>query len=255
MTYDGTPYSFHGQCDIILARSAMFGAGLGLDIHARTQMVDNWSLISNAAIRIGTDVLEVGNDNTHYFNGSQDVELPITMSGKYVVTKRITEQPVDAEADEAARADQQIVEYSIDLENGESITISNYKSMIAVRVNSYLSDVEGMLGRKQKSGMIGRDPETVIEDANELGMQWQVRDTEPKLFVDANRVPQYPESCMLPQVLSRRLRQSSAELQRAEEACAGVSDNTRQFCMDDVLMTGDLSVAIGYTTYTRGIVY
>jgi hypothetical protein len=60
MTTDGTHYEYHGEWDLILARSMLFDAGLGLEVHGRTKFIDGlWSLISHAAVRIGQDVFEV----------------------------------------------------------------------------------------------------------------------------------------------------------------------------------------------------
>jgi von Willebrand factor type D domain len=52
-TFDGTKYDFHGQCDLVMARSKEFGDNLGLDLHIRTEIVTGWSRISDSAIRIG----------------------------------------------------------------------------------------------------------------------------------------------------------------------------------------------------------
>ena len=41
-----------------------------------------------------------------------------------------------------------------------------------------------MMGRFETGEMIGRDGSTVFEDANAFGQEWQVLDTEPKLFVE-----------------------------------------------------------------------
>lgn len=250
MTYDGTRYSFHGQCDLVLARSPTFGSGLGLDVHARTQLVDTWSLISNAAVRIGDDTFELGNDNTHYFNGNKDAELPIVMAGKYVVTKGETVVHHEPDEDGNAQTDT-VVEFTIDLKGGENIKISNFKSMIAVRVNAFVPGTEGMLGMQQKKGMFGRDGEIAIEDPNVMGAQWQVRDTEPMLFHEV-RAPQYPETCALPSTTGRRLRHSLVEFKVAEEACRNVTDDMRQFCVDDVVMTGDVKIAAGYGLHKFG---
>lgn len=248
-TYDGTQYSFHGQCDLVMARSESFENGLGLDVHARTEMIDNWSLISSAAVRIGDDVLEVGNDNTHILNGNTDVELPAIMAGRYTVTKK--EEIIESTTDNGEKTELHLSEYSIDLGRGESITISNYKKMLSVRVNAFLSDSEGMLGNQRKVGMVGRDRETVITDPNAMGLEWQVRDNERKMFSNS-RAPQFPEQCILPEVKSRRLRQTPQELQRAEEACANVNTSMRQFCVADVLQTGDVAMA---GTYSSGFAF
>jgi hypothetical protein len=71
--------------------------------------------------------------------------------------------------------------------------------MLQVDVQSYLPGTEGMLG----PGIFSHDGRTVVSDANEMGTQWQVRNTEPMLFQDS-RAPQYPETCLMPSVTSRR---------------------------------------------------
>ena len=53
-----------------MAKSPSFDNGIGLDVHARTTIIGGtWSLASNAAIRIGNDILEIQNDGIHYING------------------------------------------------------------------------------------------------------------------------------------------------------------------------------------------
>jgi hypothetical protein len=60
------------------------------------------------------------------------------------------------------------------------------------------------------------------------------------------REPQYPERCILPAVKSRLLRVSDAVLEAAEEACASVDKDVLDFCVEDVLRTGDVAIAQGY---------
>jgi von Willebrand factor type D domain len=238
-TYDGTKYDFHGQCDLVMARSPEFGSGLGLDLHARTEIVSGWSLISNAALRIGEDVFELANDGSYFINGNSNVELPFAMSDRYTVTKEV-------KTFTAANEDklEQVV-VAVDLNDGQNIVITLFKSMISVQVNAALLGTEGMLGMQVMDGMVGRDRETILTDANEMGAQWQVTNAEPMLFRDI-RAPQYPETCVLPIVESRRLRHSEENKRRAESVCASVDESVRQFCFDDVLLTGDFDLANGY---------
>jgi von Willebrand factor type D domain len=233
-TYDGTKYSFHGQCDLVMARSPGFGSGLGLNIHARTEIVSGWSLISNAAVQIGNDVLEIANDGSHYINGVKDASLSLLLAGKYSISKG--RDILNGENMEI---------FTINLGNEEFIRVSNYKMMISVRVDAALIDTEGMLGIHGKVGMIGRDRKTVIDDANEMGSQWQVRDDEPRLFYEL-RAPQYPAQCVLPKTPSRQLRLAPAEVAKAEEACKNIDEEMHEFCVHDVLLTGDTGVAHGY---------
>jgi hypothetical protein len=56
-----------------MMKSPSFASGLGLDIHIRATRIDNarisYSYISAAAVRIGTDVLEVRDDGSILING------------------------------------------------------------------------------------------------------------------------------------------------------------------------------------------
>jgi hypothetical protein len=240
-TFDGTQYSFHGQCDLVMARSPFFANGTGIEIHARTTMVDNWSLISSTAMRIGSDVLEINNDNTVYLNGVKQVELPLILSGEYKVSK--TQEYFTNNDEKNAKAEEMLV-YTIELERGE-VKVSNYRQMLQVDVNAYLPGTEGMLGLQSAVGMIGRDRKTVLTDSNKMGQQWQVRDNEPMLFHEV-RSPQYPEVCTIPSVTQRRLRRSDNGLKEAHDTCANVVESRRHFCVDDVLRSGDKSIARAY---------
>ena len=217
-----------------------------MDLHARTKIIDNWSLISNAALRIGDDIFEVDNDDfSHYFNGVKNVEFPIMLAGKYEVTSEEKDTPFTD--DKGVETTTKEVVYQIDLAGSGSITITNYRTMLSIKVNSYLSDTYGMLGHRIKTGLVGRDGETTVSE-EEMGAQWQVRDTEPMLFHELGTGPQYPESCVLPIVNSRqrRLRTSDITYEAAKTACETVDESMRQFCMEDVIRSGDVSMAHTY---------
>ena len=237
-THDGTLYSFHGECDLVMARSKSFADGLGLDIHARTTMIDGtWSLVSNAAIRIGNDVLEVANDGKHYVNGASDISLPTLLSNQYDI--HYSEESVD-DGDNSTRR-----WYTIGLGKEEKVVITNYKNMISINVGANLVDSEGMLGNSRVNGMVGRDGVSTISDPNEMGLHWQVNAEEPMLFRDL-RAPQFPETCTLPNLAKthRRLRSNSNKL--AEEACSGIEGELYDFCYHDVMISGDASLAMTY---------
>jgi von Willebrand factor type D domain len=251
MTYDGTSYTYHGQCDLLMAKSNdLDGTGLTLDVHARTTIKADWSYVSNAAVKIGNDVLEITTDTnaTHYFNGEANVDFPIAMADKYVVRKqRVEAFPGEYRTD-----------YMIDLkdrddgarERGDFIHIRYFKEMLTIDVEAQLHDSMGMLGVSGEEGLIQRDLVTPIVNGNtaQMGLEWQVRDTEAKLFHDKNRAPQYPTQCILPKVVSRRLRaQSADESRRATEACSQVDSTMKEFCIHDVMLTGDVQVAHMYT--------
>jgi hypothetical protein len=241
--YDGTLYSYHGECDLVMARSPTFGEGLGLDIHARTEIIDGaWSLISNAAVRIGEDIFEVANDGVHYLNGVPNVELPTLMSGGYQISK--SEENL---ADEGADSPAMKTKYTISLDQEDQIQIANFLTMLSISSKSVLTDASGMLGTSYLKGMIGRDGKSIVGDnPNEMGAQWQVTDVEPMLFHNI-RAPQFPEACILPvQSIARRLRQSDKMYKMATDACADVEVEFRNFCIDDVIVMGDILAAKTY---------
>jgi hypothetical protein len=217
-----------------------------MNIHARTKLIDSsWSLISNAAIQIGNDIFEVSNvESSHYFNGVKNVAFPIVLSNKYNVTMH--EQMLSNKDEQGQEVLNKEVSYTIDLAGKGSITISNYLTMLSIRVDSYLHDTYGMLGFRTKDGMIGRDGTTIVAE-DEMGSEWQVRDTEPMLFHSVGSVPQYPESCTMPSVTTaRQLRQSSLTDDEVKNACANVDDSMKPFCIDDVTRSGDVAVANEY---------
>jgi hypothetical protein len=222
-----------------MARSPSFGSGLGLDVHARTTiMAGSWSLVSNAAIRIGDDIFEVVNDGSHYLNGIANLTLPFNLADQYEVNK--VEEDVNGN---------NRVWYTIKLDNGDKIKITSFKLMLSVNVNAKLEDAAGMLGSTKKEGMIHRDGETVLKDAHEMGNHWQVNDQEPMLFHEI-RAPQFPERCIMPEAESsfRRLRtQSDAnKYRKAKEACMGVTGDLFEFCIHDVIQSGDPDAAYSY---------
>jgi von Willebrand factor type D domain len=250
-TYDGTMYSFHGQCDLVMARSQSFDNGLGLELHARTEIVTDWSLIKNAALKIGTDVFELANDGSHYFNGDMNVDLAtIQLAGKYPVSKKVEMIEVTTDEDNKTYQEPKLL-VTIHLgDDNKAIQMQVWKNMMSVEVDIHLDDTEGMLGTHSKEGMIGRDRETLAVDGNDMGFQWQVQDTEPRLF-HAEQTPQFPQQCMLPSIQEqqrRRLQKVSTEfVQTAEDVCALISSaDLRPFCVKDVILTGDINVARGY---------
>ena len=114
-----------------MARSESFGSGLGLEVHARTDIINGktWSLISNAAVRIGKDTFELSSyDGDYFVNLNKNPTLPMRLEGKYLVSRSIHQVGLDHE-----------VKYTIDLNNkNEKIHISLWKGMISVRVDAEL---------------------------------------------------------------------------------------------------------------------
>ena len=222
---------------MVMARSPSFGSGKGLDVHIRTELVTGWSRISNAAIRIGSDVLEFLDDGSLYFNGIINVDESLKMSSEYSIST--SEQLVQSQG-ETDKNKRSFV--SIDLKSGNHIHLTAFKKMISVRVDADFHDLQGLIGTRYKAGLVGRDGQTVMATPNQMGTEWQVNSTEPLLFHDV-RAPQYPEQCKLPSYASRLLLLSESDKRRAEDLCSNVDDEMKEFCIEDIELSGDSEFA------------
>jgi len=123
--------------------------------------------------------------------------------------------------------------------------------MIHVDVQGNLQMFQGSVGvmgtlPAPHHGRIARDGVTYIQDHNAYVEEWQVLDTEPKLFVEA-RYPQYPEKCIPAVVENRARRHLREDSIHANEACSHVTGPEWEFCILDVTATGDYG--IGVTVY------
>jgi hypothetical protein len=235
-TWRGDRYDFHGECDLVLLHSSEFESGLGLDVHIRTKMRRDMSYISAAVLRMGTDVLEVQSGGVYYLNGVAGAELPDEFAGfAFSHTQPTEKQHV----------------FEIYFGGRERFKLKTYKDLVSVLIeqghSKHFGDSVGLMGDFKYGAKLSRDGETVIDDANTFGQEWQVRDTEASLFQHA-RLPQYPKECTLPppiQVsqLRRRLLESSIDTLAAEKACAHWGEGKAD-CVFDVLTTDDLEMAV-----------
>ncbi len=246
------PYSFHGQCDLVMLTSKEFASRLGIDIHIRTTRIDKrtlgYSYISGTAVKIGPDVLEIQQDGSSLMNG-EDFLIEDKAVGKFAGPFDITKRYMGKL--------KVVLVYDLDLNNGRSIQIRfNRKNrMMFVDVHGrFPDDTVGLLGTPNNDKMIARDGKTDLRGAwNTMGEDWQVRMGEPKLFEVRDHYPQHPVGCLYHQSrniknshLRRRLMDGGAlvSLKDAERACAPLSGPTKkQFCIDDVLATNDLELA------------
>jgi hypothetical protein len=236
-TWAGKRYDFHGECDLILFQSTKFKAGLGVDLHIRTTMRREMSYISSAALRIGTHVLEVQSKGVYYLNGVMGAAMPNKISGFPIAHSKPNKKQHA---------------FHVDLGDGESIKIKTYKDFVSVTVDGAQSkdfgDSVGLMGALKRGLTLARDGSTVLLDHNAFGQEWQVLDTEPKIFQTA-RLPQHPQGCTMPlpaakpSRLRRRLSESSVTELAAEKACAHWGEG-KDDCVFDVLTTGDLEMAV-----------
>jgi hypothetical protein len=182
-TWRGQHFDFHGECDLVLLQSKEFESGLGLDVHIRTKMRRDMSYISGAAVRLGTDLLEVGSHRIYHLNGVAGAELPCKFGGfEFLYT-----QPTDKQ-------------HVFEIHLGR-LEVKTYKDFVSVLFEQaelkHFGKSVGLMGAFGTGHMIGRDSESVINDANVFGQEWQVLDTEPSLFQTV-RFPQHPTACTMP---------------------------------------------------------
>jgi len=241
--WDGKQYDYHGECDLVLTRIPTFRKILGLHVHIRTQIVNDWSYISRVGIKIGWDTLEIGARGVYYINGVRHGDLSNGISGF-----KVTHTKPNMHKKQMKHI------FEVDLRGGEKLMIKSFKNKNLIHVTiegakeETFGDSEGLIGNFKEGNMLARDGKTIVVDPNEFGQEWQVRDTEPMLFQEA-RFPQYPQKCVLPSPVSaeesRNLRRrlgESISLEDAQEACAGWGQDFED-CVFDVMATGDLELA------------
>jgi hypothetical protein len=236
-TWRGQHFDFHGECDLVLLHSPAFESGFGLDVHIRTKLRRDMSYISSAALRIGSDVLEVESHGVYHLNGVANAELPSEFSGfEFSHTQPTDKQHV----------------FEVYLGGRERIKLKTYKDFVSVLIeqgqNKHFFDSVGLMGDFRTGHMIARDGNTVLDDPNAFGQEWQVLGTEPSLF-QTLRFPQHPMECTLPppmeasQLRRRLLESSSVDELVAEKACDHWGEG-KDDCVFDVLTTGDLEMAV-----------
>jgi cysteine-rich repeat protein len=251
-TWRGHHFDFHGECDLVLLHSSEFGSGLGLDVHIRTKLRRDMSYISSATIRIGRDVLEVESQGIYHLNGVLGAELPDEFSGfAFSHTKPTDKQHVfTVHLGVEERINAKTYKH---MGVEERITVKTYKNFVSILIENgqgkNFGDSVGLMGDFGKGRMLARDGQTILDDANAFGQEWQVLENEASFF-QRLRLPQHPMECTLPppmnaSQLRRRLMESSVDELTAEKACARWGEGeSKDDCVFDVLTTGDLEMAV-----------
>jgi hypothetical protein len=245
--WDGAWYDYHGEGDFVFFRSDDFNNGAGLEVQIRTTITDSWSAIEAAAVRLGEQVVEFGLDYL-LVDGSEitDEDLPVRVGGYEL------EPPHEMQNNKEGKI------YNLRLDGESYIRIRVYQGkvpLISVAVVPFMAQFNdfkngvGMLGSYSTGEMLSRDGSAIIEDPNEFGEEWQVRDSERCLFKEA-RQPQYPMPPKLPSESAMALRRTLSSDRDAKvaaaNACADVPPAMFDMCVFDVVLTGDAGVAGAY---------
>lgn len=237
-TFGNEWFDFHGQCDLVLLDIPNFEGGVGLKVHIRTTVRASYSFIETAAIQIGEDVFEASSFGARSLNGVTDVELPAMISG-YPVTEILSNKKKH--------------HFYVNLGDERHFTIKVYKDMVSFSFHlpegkdkHEFDGTAGLLGHYKTGARLARDGATLIEDPIEFGKHWQVNPVEDGRLFMAERHPQYPVQCIMPNEAERTHRRlnGSISTDAAAMACARVPEGeVRDMCIFDVLSTQDLSVA------------
>jgi len=235
-TFRNEHYDFHGHCDLVLLEASHFANGKGLSVHIRSSPFKKiFSYISDAVIRIGDDILEVGGGGKCFFNGKSLPSLASETIGGYKMENTRTKK---------GRA-----VYKIFLDGNQEIDIREYKNWITVYVMHPSKDFAGtvgLMGSYEIGAWLSRDGKRTHHDINEFGLDWQVRESDGLLFQTPSP---HPDKCDLPIVTSprrkRRLTESSISREAAEEACAHWTPKAMEDCIMDVMISEDVGMADG----------
>jgi hypothetical protein len=196
-------------------------------VHIRTTRRQHFSYIERVALQIGDDVLEFANRDVVLYNG-KDMGTATKFAGYQVNTFKTA---IFVRLNDKAKA-------RIDLITRKSGT--PYVVLDGGSTTLFAGST-GLVGDWDTGKMVGRDGETVFDDPEAFGIEWQVRDFEPLLFQMA-RAPQYPMQCIPPQkMLGNRFGDSHMRA-AAEQQCSAWQED-KDDCIFDVMAMRDIHAA------------
>jgi len=235
--WNGEWYDYNGECDLVL----LSVPELDMDIHVRTTIRYSYSFIQTAAVRIGTDVLEVASWGEYLLNG---VEGALVTNNHGQAVPMLGDYPIDYVQMEAIKH-----RFIIPIdEHGHNITLMTYKDFVNVQIDApahTLVSSHGLMGDFQTGKSLARNGETVVSDPKAFGQEWQVLESEPNLFAVA-REPQAPkQQCRLPEEAARGHNTNSVLHQAAVKECEEHARQNKDACVADVMATGDLGMVQG----------
>jgi len=216
-------------------------------VYGRTKLHGTWSSFSGVAIKMGDDVLEVHGSNFPLINGiaypvppqeyGSEFLFPTAMAGFSITVQQL--------GPNSRR-------HIIHMGNGERVFINNFKELVDFEVEGPRPEEfmgsSGLLGSYAFGGMLARDGKTVIKDEDALGQEWQVNDSDVKVFTVFDDGPQYPAKCNMPPTLTpeqRHLRAMNKKVSEddAKKACATAKPNRMESCIADVFGADNLEFA------------
>ena len=132
-----------GECDIVLVNAPQFETGTTLDIHARTTIRYAYSFITSAALRIGSDTLEVTSFGQYSVGGIGNANLEGTKIAGFPVYHT---QPNDKHHI-----------FDVVIGPNENITLSSFKDLVSVKIAGGSQDHFGSSVGVMGCGNAGRE--------------------------------------------------------------------------------------------------
>ena len=280
--WNGRDIDYQGLCDIILSQSSYGADGLPFNFFARLTSAtsnkrhahkDNYTFISEVVLQIGDNVFEVQAENVIILH-NQKYFASVADNFKNF-EKAVEEKNLQFKLTKEVKGQRKnMIVFKFTFKNLSSIIIvanKHFKTLSVEMDGDFdgAADIRGLLGSPKMSGLLDREGNVMNDDdMDSYGSQWQIRD-EPKLFKDQSRSPQYPEKCeIVNQHTALNLRggagrdtSSSSSHRRllgvgveddkdcikfealAAESCSQYRGIKKEWCLRDVLKTGDLELA------------
>jgi len=220
----------------VYATAPSFEDGLGLDVHIRTTIDTSFSYVEAVAIRVGDFVLNINKDGA-WIDNMQISDFPAEEGPFAITNTQKNKMPI----------------YVISVVNKKVITVKVpghgylFVQMFANGIQS--GEMHGLMGEYPSGKLIGRDGVSEFVNTNEYGEEWQVQPFEGMLFLEARESEfvacKYPNKKAV--ATARKLRSQEGFDLLAEEACQHLDTSIDyEFCVEDVLTTGDVRIAAGY---------
>jgi len=235
-TWHNYHYSYHGSCDMVFMKNSL------IDLHIRTENSSNdnrgfWSTPSSAAIRVGTDIVEVTQDRKIFYNSNR-----VTATAPLNIIR------------ETHHIWKGLDGITVFLSGGHFIFIqaldyspSSNLQGIMVRASipgpgfhgvyrTPYPETKGMGGTWGKFGLVGRDGK-VLSSVDSFAQNWEVGIDDP-IILRPRKGGTF--SCMdRPVVLPNKFENDFDE---AEKRCLNVLEDYRSECLFDAWITKSFAV-------------
>jgi len=245
IAFGGIYFTWQGHCDLVMVKSTKYIDGNShFEVHIRTTRIRKWSKIDRIAIKVGQDVGEISSqDGMFILNG---LETNTVQKQELIVVKSVKKV--------FSRLGKVIYLYDITIHRDMKlqVEVNTRTCMIYTKLSgNYPQHTEGILGSPHQTGLLSRNGKYIpITNVNAFTETWQVGDMDSYLF-STDRAPQFPSRCLydIKPTTTSRFNRHLKELHTVPEAdaiaaCAAHHPGPLQkFCVDDVVMSGDLDSA------------